>query len=323
MPDTAVLSATSQGLTRPWYTLLKEGKIKECLNAKDGKKAINYATNGGAALVNLFTFLNANFNFLDGIQETLETISSIYAKIATGTQGLLLTADKIKTKNVIPIFGFAAEIPIAIFSSSYDLWLNRGLSQGLGQFLAVLDRREIVDDRGEPIVKNGEITLIGSDFNKRGLVKSFTTLCKEIPKLTKELIEKPSRITKLSHSLFVVSTVQTIGALLSFAGLKNLGAPLRNIAGAGVDFSLITDIKPKTIREVDGMKIVKAETQKRKGLDFSSSFVWAGLTWITAAVVDQLKRIPWFEDSVLGLTNLSLASDRGASVLFTNGNMEI
>ena len=325
MSDTAVLSVTSQGSTKPWYTLLKEGNIQECIKAKDGKKAINYVTNGGATLVNAFTFLNANFNFIDGIQEKLESISGVYTRIATGTQGLILSSDNWVVKNLIPTIGFALEIPIAIFSDSYNLWLYRGLSQGAGQLLTVLDRREVVDEKGKPKIKDGNITLIGNDFTERGgFLGSFTTFFKEVPKLVKELIKEPSIITKkISHSLFVVSTFQIIGALTAMAGFKNIGAPIRNIAGIGVDWSLLTDIKPQDIyKPIKGMKIVKAESQQKKGLDFNSLLVWAGMTWITAAVVDQLKRIPGIEDKIAGLTNLALTSDRGASTFLTNANLE-
>lgn len=324
MPNAAILSATQQRAnTKPWYSLLKEGKIKECLNAKDGKKAINYATNGGAALVNLFTFLNANFNFIDGIQETLEAISGIYSRIAVATQGLILASDNFVVKNLIPTIGFALEVPIAIFSDNYNLWLYRGLSQGAGQFLTLLDRREIVE-KGEPIIKDGNITLHGSDFRERGgFLGSFTTFCKEIPKLVKELIDKPSRIRKVSHSFLVISTSQIIGGLIAIAGFKNIGAPIRNISGAAIDWAFLTDIKPKEVTDrINGMKVVSAESQRRKGIDFSSLIAWAGMTWITAAVVDQLKRIPGIEDKIHGLTNLVMTSDRGASTLFTNGNLE-
>ena len=324
MSDTAVLSVTSQGSTKPWYTLLKEGNIREFIKAKDGKKAINYATNGGAALVNACTFLNANFNFIDGIQEKLESISGIYSRIATGTQGLILSSDNWAVKNLIPTIGFAFEVPIAIFSSPYDLWLYRGLSQGAGQLLTVLDRREAVDETGEPIVKDGNITLHGSDFRERGgFIKSFTTFCNEVPKLIKEVIEKPSRITKISHSLFIISIFQIIGGVTAMAGFKNIGAPIRNIAGIVVDWSFLTDIKPEEVKpRINGMKIVSVENQKKKGIDFSSLVVWGGMTWITAAVVDQLKRIPGVEDKIAGLTNLVMTSDRGASTFFTNANLE-
>ena len=325
MSETAILPVTKQRAnTKPWHTLLQEGKIKECIKSKDGKKVINYATNGGASLFNLFTFLNANFNFIDGIQEKFEFISGIYSRIATGTQGLLLAADNFVVQNLVSTIGFALEVPIAIFSDPYNLWLYRGLSQGAGQLLTVLDRREIVDEKGEPIEKDGKVTLIGSDFTERGgFIKSFTAFFNEVPKLIKELFEKPSRISKISHSLLVISTSQIIGGLVAMAGFKNIGAPIRNISGIVVDWSFLTDIKPKEVGpRINGMKVVDAKNQKRKGLDLNSLVVWAGMTWITAAVVDQLKRIPGVEDKVAGLTNLVMTSDRGASTLMTNANLD-
>lgn len=324
MIDT-VLSVTQQRAnTKPWYSLLQEGKIRECIGSKDGKKAINYATNGGATLLNFFTFLNANFNLIDGIQEILEPAVGVYSRIATGVQGLLLAADNWAVENLIPTIGFALEVPIAIFSDPYDLWLYRGLSQGAGQLLTVLDRRAVVDEKGEPKVKDGTITLYGSNFRQRGSFPgSFTTFCKEVPKLIKELIEKPSRIKNISHSLLIISISQITGALVAMAGFKNIGAPIRNIAGVAVDWSFITDIKPKEIKpRINGMKIVSVENHNKKGVDFSSLVVWAGMTWITASVMDQLKRIPGVEDKIAGLTNLVMASDRGASTFLTNANLD-
>ena len=56
-------------------------------------------------------------------------------------------------------------------------------------------------------------------------------------------------------------------------------------------------------------------------LDFASTSVWAGLTWVLAAVADAYKRIPLLSSGISALTNLSLTSDRFASMLYTQANL--
>lgn len=299
--------------------------LKADLKKIETKRRINYIVNGCASGFNAVKFIAEMAGSLsDSLREKLDLATGVVARIATGTQGFLLTTDTIKYKNLIPLTGFALEVPIAIFSKGDNLWLNRGISQGLGQLYSVMDRREVVDKDGEPVIKNNTMKLIGGKFTNRGYKESFLTLCNEVPKLIKELIQKPARIAKMSHSLFVVSVAQIFGSALALAGLTGIGATIRNISGACVDWSLISDRKPKIIKENDDETItVDAKHQTGKGLDFSSLNVWAGLTWITAAFADQFKHLPQAENIKPALTNLCLTSDRGASLLYTEENLRI
>lgn len=272
------------------------------------EKKINYIANGGASLVNLITFLNGNFHFADSLQEFLETLSQIYTRCATGTQGFILSAKAHVMKNVVPFAGFALEIPIAVLAGRSDLYLLRGISQGLGQFLAIIDRREIVDSKGEPkLDSEGNIQQIKGDFKERGWRESLTTLFKEIPKLIHELFKKPERIKKLSHGLLVASTFQIVGAIIGLCGFKKVGSGIRNAAGTGVNLSLMRDSK----------------TNNTEGFNIASPLVQAGVTWMGADITDFLKRFDFFSDKLNNLTNLALFFDRGASMRLTSGYQDM
>ena len=272
--------------------------IDQLIKSDTFKNALNIASNGTAAGLNFLTFLNGNFHFFDFIQEKLEAVTDFATRAAVVMQGIVLSIDTWKKKNLIPFLGFALEIPIALFSSGYDLWFNRGISQGLGQFQGVIDRREIIKD-GKPVLEGGKPKYIGGDFSKKGWMASLKTTLKEIPKLASELIKNPLKIANSSHGIFLSSVGQIIGGTLGFLGLTTFGAAIRDIFGTLVDFAFITDKK-------------------------SPKFVSAGLTWVLAAVVDLYKRIPFLgSNNWECLTNLSLTSDRAASLLYTIGNLDI
>ncbi|MBI2995465.1 MAG: hypothetical protein HYY52_01980 [Candidatus Melainabacteria bacterium] len=275
----------------------------------NNKTTINYIGNGGASLINLITFINSNWTFLESLQDWLEKISGIWTKFATGTQGLVGGIDLWEKKNLVPFFGNILEIPIAIFSSGFNLWLFRGISQGLGQFFRIIDQRERVSD------ENGKKEIIGGNFMERGWLKSLEEFLKEIPKIVKELIEKPQNISKLTHGLTLASILQTTGAIIAFV-FQPLGALIRNIGGISCDFSLITDENKKITS--DG----SFSEGKKRGLNLNSRFVQSGLVWVSAAFADELKRVPFIAEKVQGLNFLSYFFDRGASVFYTLGILE-
>lgn len=323
-------------------------------------KKINYLFNGGASLLNFITFVNGNFHFLDGIQNFLEKFSEYYTKCATGIQGILGAEVCIRFKNVIPLIGNALEVPIAYFSSGFNLFLTRGISQSLNQTLRIIDQREVVNKDGEPKLDRYKVPyIIGGNFSKDGngfgWIKGLTTMLKEFGKMVIELFKKPSNIKKLSHALFFVSIFQFAGGIIGLLGLKKIGAFIRSVAGAGVDFSLMRDknITKKTDDETlkrielflkseqldkeigiekDASTIEKIRllydkfTKKhppKSGLNFGSPFVWAGAVWIGAEVVDFLKRFDFIADKIKCLTNISLFFDRGASTIYTRGYLGI
>lgn len=292
------------------------------------REIINYFANAGASILNFVTFLNGNFHFFETLQEKLEVISNFYTKCATSIQGIIGAEDCWQKKNAVPLIGNALELPVAIFSEGYNLWLFRGISQGIGQFLGIIDRRAVVDERGEPKKVDGKIQYIKGDFRDKGWLEGIKVTCGEIPKLTKELFSKFSNIKNMSHGLYTASVGQILGAGLALCGLKSIGAFIRDAFGTLVDFSLITDKKKST--KITNEMLVNVVDEKlldeqplQKGLNFSSLYVWGGLTWILAAVVDVLKRIPFFEDKVNCLTNLSYTSDRGASTLYKMEDFKI
>ena len=327
-------------------------------------KKINYLFNGGASLLNFITFVNGNFHFLDGIQGFLEKFSEYYTKCATGIQGILGAEACIRFRNVIPLIGNALEVPIAYFSSGFNLFLMRGISQSLNQTLRIIDQREVINKDGKPKLDRYNVPyVIGGDFSKGGnglgLMNGFTTMIKEFGKMVMELFKKPSsNIKKLSHALFFVSIFQFVGGMIGLLGLKKIGAFIRSVAGAGVDFSLMRDknirkkttstdsdeeeetlkrielfLKSEKLDEEIGIKKDTSTIEKirllydkftkkhppKSGLNFGSPFLWAGTVWIGAEVVDFLKRFDYIADKIKSLTNLSLFFDRGASTIYTAG----
>lgn len=305
------------GTTVPWKELPWVNKVRQFVNDDETKKFINYAGNGGAAVTNLLTFINTNWTFTEPAKEWLENLSEKWTKVATGTQGLIGAIDLWKKKNTIPLIGNILEIPISIFSSGRNLWLFRGVSQGLGQFLRVIDQRELIDKNGEPIKKDGKEQIICGDFEDRGWWEGFSITCKEVPKILVELVSKPSKIKKLTHALSLASVCQIIGGTSALFGLEDFGAAIRNLSGIGVDFSLMLDENKK-----DGVDNSKND-KRWMGLNLSSIFTKAGCIWVGAAICDELKRLPFLEDKDIGLTSLSYFFDRGASVLYTNGNLSV
>src|SRR3989338_2164839 len=85
-------------------------KASNFIHNKQNQHTINYIANGGASILNLFSFLNGNFKFMEGIQEKLEMFTDIYTKAACGIQGFIVAANTIKKKNVFPFIGNALEI---------------------------------------------------------------------------------------------------------------------------------------------------------------------------------------------------------------------
>ena len=312
-----VLPRQGNETTVLWKDLPWASKVREFVNDYGTKKVLNYAGNGGASAINLLTWINTNWTFNESAKEWLENLSEKWTKVATGTQGLIGAIDLWEKKNAIPLIGNILEIPIAIFSSGHNLWLFRGLSQGLGQFLRIIDQREIVNTNGDPELKDGKEQIICGDFNERGWWNGFSTTCKEVPKILLELVNKPSKIKKLTHALSLSSVFQIIGGTSAIFGLESFGAIVRNISGIGVDFSLMLDENKK-----DGGDNSKND-RHWMGLNFSSLFTQAGSVWIGAAICDELKRLPFIRDKDIGLNQLSYFFDRGASVLYTMGNLKV
>jgi len=246
------------------------------------KVALNYIFNGGSSLLNLFTFFNANLFHFEDFQERLESASDTLTRAACGVQGAVLSIDAWRKKNIISLIGNASDLPIVSFSSNNDIWFNRGWSQGISQCEAMVN----------DYVLDGK--KLSADFSQDGWAKGFTTTISTFGSIIKDLVKKPSSFHGPSHSLLVASIGQITGTLMGWAGSTLAGPLIRDTFGTIVDYALM----------------------KRK--KWSLLFL-AGFTWVGAAVADALKRFDGINQSIKCLTNLSFASDRGASVLYTRG----
>lgn len=293
---------------------LPENKALQFL--KEYNNEINYVVNGGASVFNLLTFINGNFPFVEPIQEGLETLSKFYTKCATGTQGFLTAIENYKRENLLPLIGNVLEVPVAIFSSGYNLWLSRGVAQGLSQFQRVFEKRPLRDKEGNPI----EGKFLTRDFSKSGdgsrlgWIGGLKTVCKEIPKILRELFQDPlNKIKDSTHLMFFFSLWQIIGASIGFTGLNKLGSGIRNLGGAAVDIALMQD---KSI-ETQSDSVSKLNSNKKSKTDYAIS----GSIWIGSEIVDFLKRFDFFSDRINNLTNLSLFFDRFAATFMTRGNL--
>ncbi len=311
---TSVIASTHQlvGSTERKYWSINN--ISEVLKDKRTKRFINYAGNGVASGLNLIAGANRVFNFSDSIQEGFEKITGIWTKFATASQGFIAMIDLWQKKNTIPLIGNALEIPIAIFSSIENLWLFRGISQGLGQFYRIIDQREIILNDGKPALnENDKPWIICGNFKKRGFPKSFWITLREIPRLISESFKDFKNLKKLPHALTLASVTQIAGGSIALTGWHNFGALIRDIAGIGVDFALIRD---KNLEN----KFDKSKSSiEWKGLELTSPFVQAGLVWMGAAVADYAKRISFIDEKIPGLNFFSYFFDRGASVRYVEG----
>lgn len=288
--------------------------LKEVLTNNKAKKIINYSVNGSASLLNLITFLNGNFNLSNSLQEKLEPLSEALSKIAFSTVHVVGAIDLWQKKNIFPFLGYAMAPIIAMFNSGYDLWVSTGLAGGLINFAVITDQREVVDDKGNPILtKNGNIQVINGDFSDRGWWNSFKTTTNESLKMIKEIIKEPSRIKKFTHATFFASSSLIIGSLLGLLGFKKLEAIIRNIASMTGETALLfhTNINNKSIKD------------HKKTIDLKSPITQSGILWIGTAVVDLLKRFDFISEKISNLTHFSLFFDRAASIRFTQGVLSI
>lgn len=288
--------------------------LNEIFTSYRTKKNINYAVNGSASLCSLFTFLNGNFNFLDSLQEKLEPLSEALVKIAFSTVHVIGAIDLWQKKNIFPFVGYLMAPVIALISSGYDLWVATGLCGGLINFAIITDRREVVDDKGNPVPdKDGNIQVINGDFKDRGWQKSFETTIKESFKMIKEIYTNPSRIKNFAHAVFLSSSSLIVGSLLGMVGLKKTEVIIRNIASVTGETALLFHTNTKS----------SAANNPKNTIDLKSPVAQSGFLWIGTAVVDMLKRFDYISENINNLTHLSLAFDRMASIRFTQGILNI
>ena len=290
--------------------LIKNKSFKEIIFDPKTKTILNYAANGSAAAFAFFTFLSANLNLFEKGQEYLDVISDKLERFGNACSGLIGGLDLWQKKNLLPFVGYISMVPISIFINGYNNWLARGLSIGLNSYAFIIDRREVVDEKGEPILdKNKKVQYLSGDFSDEGWFESLKVSLIESGKLIKEIFQDPKKIKKFSHATVLTSITQMVGPIISILGLKQIGSVIRNIAGvAGYAALLLDRRKPE---------------KPFFGINFQSSVVQCSILRIGTSFFDLLKRIDFFSERIKNLTDLSLALDRLAGLRFTKGIFDI
>lgn len=277
------------------------------------KTNVNLTFNGIASAANLLTTLNGNFFAGNSLQEGLETASSFCSKTATAVQGLLNGVLACEKKNLIALIGGFCELPIAFFTSGYNLFLARGLSAGLNHFDSIISRTQKTKD-GKPVLDSKGNPQYYDNFKKEGWIEGVKTTFRHIPKLTKELYEKPlEREGLFSRSFYLCSSFMILGSLTAFAGLTKLGASIRHTFGGLAGVALATDMKKNTNLKQQALN----PNERPKGL---SNYAMSGILWVLAAIPDLFKHYDFFSSRINNATELALCLDRAAGVFFIFGN---
>ena len=282
------------------------------------KTKLNLGLNGAAATANLLTCINGNFPLLESLQENMEWGSSMLAKFATASQGLINSTIAFEKKNIIALTGGLLELPIAIFTSGFNLFLARGLSAGLNHIDSIISRTKKRKEDGNTIKDTLGNEQYYDDFKKEGWGEGFKVICKHIPKLTKEVYTKNFQKEELfPRSFFLCSAFMIIGSLTGFLGLNKLGAIIRHSFGGLAGVALATDqtvsTNIKSAAQInEGKEIVQ---QKRV-----SNYAMSGVLWVLAAIPDVVKHFDFFSDKLNNWTELALCLDRLAGIFFVFGN---
>ena len=312
VPTAAENSVSITTLCEPTKRKILKSIIKALKNDK-AKKFVNYTINGSAVMLGLITFANGNLHIYDPIQGNLEVTSEMLSKIAIGTIHALGTIDLYQKKNFFPCIGYAMVVPITALVSGYNLILSTGIGGALINMIVVIDQREVVDEKGEPILdKDGNIQVINGDFRDRGWLASIKTTVKESKKMLRELVHKPSRLKKVSHAAFVSGLGTIIGSAIGLCGLTTLGAWIKT------PFSIVGETALLLHKNIKN----KTKTESKR-INLKSPIAQAGLLWNGSYIVDLLKRIPFVSETFNSLTHLSLLFDRLASMRFTQGVLNI
>jgi len=316
--STAIHGVSQYSVSKSPIVVQKDVQTKlesffEIIKDTKTKRVLNYLGNGLSSASSLFTFLNGNLNWFDSIQEKLESLSETLSKFALTTIGCIGTIDLWQKKNPFSCLGYALLIPISLLTKGYDSWVARGFSYGACNAVVIIDRREVMDEKGEPVLdKNKNIQTMSGDFSKKSWSKGFTTTYKESFKMLKELYNKPSRIKDFSHALLVTTLFQMLGPIPGLFGYKATEAVIRNISSVVGDAALLLDKKDS-----------HTSSQKSNILNLKSPIVQSSVLWICTATIDLLKRFDFISNNVNNLTELSSLFDRSASIRFTQGVLSI
>ena len=287
--------------------------LRKPLISDNIKTGLNLGFNGAAAGVNLITCINGNFPLLDSFQETMEWGSSVIAKLPTVSQGLINTTIAFEKKNIIALTGGLLELPIAILTSGYNLYLARGVSAGLNHFDSIISRTKKLDSENKSVKDTDGKQQYYDSFYTEGWTEGLKTIFKHLPKLTKEICEKPfERDGLFARSFFMCSVFMVIGPIIAFSGFDKIGAGIRHFFGGLAGVALATDQKKPVSSETPADQTVTS-----KGF---SNYAMSGFFWVIAAIPDYFKRFGFFSDKINNSTELALCLDRLAGIFFIFGN---
>ena len=253
------------------------------------KKPINTWVQATGSVVNVSVFLNGIFSFLNVDEEMAEKVGNFFYRIGTAARGFTGVADCIKKNNIIPAFGNFLELPIALFTSGYSLWLGRGLSQSIRQIQPFTKRREmkVPNSKGEMITLPKED---GDNFIKYDIkmFDGFKYTLREIGYAIKEIFTNPLEKGNLfSRALLVTSVGQFVGPILAFFGYEKTGAFFRDSSGVAVDGVYALD----------------------------KAYLPPAICWMITAICDFGKRFDVVSSKFKHLTQLSSAGDLIGGVL--------
>lgn len=301
---TSVIPSHGVSVPRPFKSIIPD-RVKD---------SVNLGFNGAAAAINLLTTVNGNFSLIESLQESMEWLSSILAKLATVAQGLVNATISFEKKNIVSLIGGALEVPIAFLVDGFNLFLARGVSAGLNHFDSIISRTRKTTD-GKVVIDDKGKEQHYDDFREEGWLEGFKILCRHIPVLSKELYQKPfERNGLFPRSFFLTSTFMIVGPLVSLSGLYKLGASIRHIFGGLAGVALATDMKTNT-----NVKQITEEVKERpRGISY---YAMSGIIWVLAAIPDVLKHFDFFSNVVKNGTELALFLDRLAGLCFVFGNL--
>jgi hypothetical protein len=228
--------------------ILKYG-VDFAYNPNDALDTVNRIGNLISAIPNFFGAVFAAFGILQMEEENTERIYGTAGKVSTITRGITGAIDNVRKGNPLPFIGSILEIPTALTSSGFYLWLRRGFPQSIRQIQSILKNRvvsvktlagEVLETTGH---EWGNLSL--------GLKERVMVSFKELGKIFKEIVTNPrgkdpnksdkgNEAIINSRFMLAMSTLQFTGPLIAPFHEK-LGDLDRNTGGIGVDFGYMRE----------------------------------------------------------------------------------
>lgn len=298
-PEKKQTGGEALGIKNPFFKFLADFSY----NPGDALDTVNRIGNLIGAVPNIFGAIFSTLGILPS-EETSEKIYGTASKISTITRGVTGAIDNIKKGNPIPFIGSILEIPTALTSSGFLLWLRRGIAQSIRQLQSALKYRvvKVKTTDGKTVETTGEHW--GS--LKLGFKERVKVSLSEIGLIFKEVFTNPfgkdpnkseieNKNILLSRGMVGCSTLQFLGPIIAMASEK-AGAFVRDLGGALVDFVYLGDKNPNY----------------RNG----------GKFWIGSAVFDFAKRFAENERLKGFAHHLSVFLDPLAAIFESRGNFD-